>query len=53
MPAAAAPTKRARGTKSRGTGRRNKKSSHDLFQLDESEVELDSLGLLFMKLIDV
>ena len=31
---------------------RKRQSTEDLFDLDDSEVELDSLGLLFMQLID-
>ena len=38
--------------KPHGPGRRKKQTAEELFQIDESEVELDSLGLLFMQLID-
>ena len=41
-----------RAVKSRGTSRHKKPPAQELFELDESEVELDSLGLFFMQLID-
>jgi hypothetical protein len=47
------PVKRVK-SKTRGPGRRKKPSAEEILQLDDdSEVELDSLGFLFMQLIDV
>jgi hypothetical protein len=49
---AAVPLKKAQGT-SRATARRKRPPTEELLRLNnESEVELDSLGLFFMQLID-
>ena len=39
-------------TNTHGLGRRKKSAAEDLLKLDDSEVELDSLGHLFTQLID-
>ena len=44
--------KKTKVAKTRGPGRPKKQSAKELLELDDSEVELDSLGLLFMQLID-
>ena len=41
-----------KATKSKAPTRRKRESSKDLFEFNDSEVELDPLGLLFMQLID-
>ena len=48
---AAAPIKKVK-TKAHGTGRRKKQTVEDLLKIDDPKVELESLGRLFMQLID-
>ena len=48
----APPPKKTKAVKTQAPVHRKKQTVEKLLELDESEVELDSLGLFFMQLID-